>query len=412
MPTTSSCRIFQIDCVSISCVANWHRYNRLLPITSLITPATLTVENVVQITNKMQKVPQIDFTSLNFADVLGQVGLSPRYEYSNPRYSVLRAVAGALSQSSILPIQPPQKNATWTLKFPGPAIECGNVDKDLENNITENIKAASQAQNCGLSYGYISWVPAASMSRDGVESINHLPFYLEDGFSRLGTDTLGPRLYNPPEHVETNSSLRFYIAVMPDMHHTLSTDCVQPVSTVKVVTCQLYNTSYAAEFTYKDGSQQIRILTEGSYGYIGYSHGASGVWELSYTVDPLQAGDSNATTAYNIPLVRGLAYQAVFEAFSKVLAGSILMSPLVGGAVGLAISSNMVNSPLFNTKEMSFLNKWSYSSSLQSASNDGTAKWNGLSVAPPENSTLSMKDTIEDMFKNATISLMSSELLQ
>lgn len=363
----------------------------------------------MQKTSHMQRVPQIDFTSLNFAEILVQQALNPTYYYSSPQNSVLRVVTGALSQSSILPIQSPHKNASWSLTFPGPAVECGNIEAQLENSIKQNVKAAIKSTRCGVSYGYISWVPTATLGPDGADSINHLPFHRDGEQYRLSNETLGPRLFS--SEADTNNSLRLYIAVVPGMATLPSADCGSAVAHAKLITCQLYNTSYTTEFTYVDGIQHIELSTAGSYGYTGYSLGTWGVDQLSYPTDPAYTWEADAPRAFNVPLVRGFAYQAVLEAFNKVLTGSISTLTIEGSA-RLSISSDVVNSPLLNSKELSFLNQWGYSGSLQSAANQGIAKWNGLSVSPPDNPTLPMKEVIEGMFRNATISLMNSVMLQ
>ncbi len=355
----------------------------------------------------MQRVPQIDFTSLNFAENLAQVGLNPVYLYSNPQYSVLQAVAGALSQKSILPIEPPHKNATWSLTFPGPAVECKKLDAQLENSIKQNIKTAINS-TCGISYGYISWVPTASRDSHGVESINHLPFLRDGEEYRLSNETLGPRLFGEPQ---ANTSLRLYIGIIPDMQHNPISNCGSAAAAAELMSCQLYNTSYTTKFTFVDGIQHVGLSTEESYGYTEYSRGTWGVDQLSYPIQAHQGGKADAPRAYNVPLVRGFAYQAVFEAFNKVLTGSI-STLMIEGVARLTISSNVVNSALLNTEEFAFLTQWFYSTSLQSAANEGNAKWNGLSVSPPDNPALSMKDAVEVMFRNATISLMSSAMLR
>lgn len=217
--------------------------------------------------------------------------------------------------------------------------------------------------------------------------------------------------YGPPQPVGTNTSLRLYVAVVPDVLQAEDGNYDSAAESAKVITCQLYNTSYTADFRYVGGVQHVGLSTAGSYGYTGFSSSTAGVQQLSYVIDPGRSGDAYALTAYNVPLVRGFAYYAVFEAFNQVLIGSI-STKRADGPVRLVIASGMVNSALFNTRELSFPIEWDYSRSLKSFADRGNAKCNGLSVAPLGNSTLSMKDTIQEMFRNATISLMSSEMLE
>lgn len=248
----------------------------------------------------MQRVPQIDSTSLNFAEILVQTGLSSVFVYRNPQYSVLRAVVGSLSQSSTLPIQSPHQNATWSLTFPGPAVECEDVDAGLESRIKQN-KHEDSRNHWGTSYGYISWVPTVSTNSSAGDTINHLPFHNDSGEYSLSNEKLGPLLripsYGPPQPVETNTSLRLYVAVMPDVLLAEDGNYDSAAESAKIITRQLYNTSYTAKFRYVGGVQHVGLSTAGSYGYTGFSASTAGVQQLSYVIDPGRGGVAYAPAA-------------------------------------------------------------------------------------------------------------------
>ena len=67
---------------------------RLIPIASIITPATVTIRitETEPMPFNMTRVPNVDFLSLNFANMPAEQGLSVSFYYDGPRYAVDKVV--------------------------------------------------------------------------------------------------------------------------------------------------------------------------------------------------------------------------------------------------------------------------------------------------------------------------------
>lgn len=375
-------------------------------------------------------VPRIDFTSLNFANMLLQEGQQPSYYYSNPQYSVLEAVAASTTERDILSMTPTYQNATWLLEFPGPALSCQNIEADsaLYKNISDNILAAMVApalaaklspigEPCLRSFGYISWVPTVAV---GSTVMNPLPFPNVGSFNDTTyeppSETLGP-LFDEVPTASANSTLSLYVAALPSMDIKPTTYiCLYPNGTydaehalnqlanMTITQCTTYNATYIANFTYTDGAQSVNLTTQGSYD--------------NYVTGVMSTSDVEDVA---VQFVENLAYQTVVDAFGRIIVGTIMMNNPNDNAADLStltLGSQMSTTSLLNTIELNFLQTVvaNPSNSLLSLeAYTGTAhseEWNGFSVLQVANSTLPMASAIEEMFKNATMSLMSSPYLK
>ena len=397
------------------------QYRRLLPITSFITPATLTVEWVEVPDTFIERVPRVDFTSLNFANLPEQQGVLETFSYSNPQYSVIQAVAGSTAGGNILPIPSQHQNATWLLEFPGPALSCESLDKSLAlySNISNNILTAMVAggnQNdlgtCQRNFRYISWV--TTVDSGTADTLNQLPFpnitSSNDTYAPP-SDTLGPKT---DANATATNALSLYIAALPGGNDTYFVQkCglqdgtwAQPaldlLANMAVAKCTLHNISYTTNFTYINGAQSINVTTHGLYNYVTGVDDVTGAY-------PLISGINQGSPIYNVQLVENIAYQAVMDVFGSMFVGTITITSRGNSEI---IDTKMAATPLLRTEEFIFLqNSLSDTgNSLLGAADEGL--WNGLSVQPLQNSTLSMNSVVSEMFKNATISLMSSSLLQ
>ncbi|OJJ47348.1 hypothetical protein ASPZODRAFT_16029 [Penicilliopsis zonata CBS 506.65] len=401
----------------------------LLPLTVFFPPATLTVQFAASPSSSLRRVPRLDFTSTNYAnlllqsvnidDVVSQSALTEDYYYSNAQFAVQAAVAASLTESQILPVASPALNATWMLAFPAPALSCSLVGADLYVRIAENIVEFLEYTKCAASYGYLCWTPDAGAN-------GSLPFDSQTNYT-LRSSALGP------VDSEDGAALSLFVAVLPGMEYnpdalgciasveeaedTLvdSVTISQQVANATIAQCKLYNASYTANFTYVEGSQAVDLsINDSYYNPVSWLYGLS-----STTMFEDEA--SNGTFlpgTYNTTIMETFSYQAVMEAFNEMLLGGIA---IVNGlqfevdAIYQAVNTNVVSTGLMNTKEMAFLNNFNFSEAKGqslTAATLPTTSWNGLSVTPVQNHTLPIVDALEEMFRNATISLMNSYLLQ
>jgi hypothetical protein len=347
----------------------------------------------------MLTVPFVDFTSLNFASIMNQIGLSAAFVYRGPQYSVQEVVSASCADGSILPIEPVGSNASWSLVFDGPAIGCSAVSPDEKVVILGNIGEYMTVDNCQTSFGYISWTPDSSGS---------VPFYNDSSNSSyiLRSSTLS---------TSAPGQLKTYLATFPNMKDMIMTGgCYdnamqEMLGDAAIISCGLYNTTYEVSFSYINGRQNISITSAEHHNDI-------------YAA-PIIAG-AGLETELNVTTAQNYAYQAVWDAFGRILVGLIYSSNVAdnGGAV-IAINTTIMASALFNTEELAFLGDWSSQYSavgmnslqqlvLQSQEHPLTGIFNGTWIRQAPASTSPLVATLEESFKKATVSLMSSSLLQ
>ena len=184
--------------------------------------------------------------------------------------------------------------------------------------------------------------------------------------------------------------------------------------------CTLYNATYKTNFTYVNGEQRVDMAALQFLNTVRY-------------IDQVQVSSTGDQPSYNASLQTAqsyqflyetLAYQAVMEAFGRLMVGAISEDfqkrdyDDTSGPFHQTITSNMytantsvMSTQLANTKELAViknatdsvnsLNTFQYSWQEHSVSNSAAAGWQA-----------SLLDTVEEMFQNITISFMSSSSFQ
>jgi hypothetical protein len=396
----------------------------------------------------MLRVPQIDFKSMNFANVVAHESTSPDYEYNGPQYSVQAVVAESMTGSKILELEAPSPNSTWSLEFHGPALSCGNVDAELYASITNSIVS------CYMSYGYIAWT--SSLTTD-----DHLPF--NNGSLNTPAIGLGPQW---EEDGSPEGPLSLYVAALPNMLNTTDNDpgecyvnisnpsqgfanaTLHKVSDATIVQCVLGNASYLANFSFVDNVQSVSVERGQIYNNVSYLDGVGGAVLLNATYP-----NGTMSKEFNTTMVENFAYQAVMNVFNSFLLGDIYTTYYDGGTVNTpmamtALLNTKVSSPdnhsffanlsvdavtpwlreahaaclilgtyeelthSMSTQELDFLNYLNREALGYSLSGLISSDWDGLSVTPQTNFTAPMVDVLETMFTNATVSLMHSTTLK
>lgn len=394
----------------------------------MITPAALTV--AVAATNPVQwgmfRVPNVDFLSLNFANVQALRG---SFVYSSPRYAVDKVVAATAAQGSILPIKPPNgaPNASWALDFAGPSIICSDLLGSTVDSIQKNIQAAVTTDNCETAFGYIAWTPSYILSGSAYElytmpfvlSPNNTSYSLKDG--SLGPRPLGDEL--PP------IPATFYAATYPNMtaengFGAQGLGCKEqasggsaPLQNIKVIQCELHNSSYHASFSFINGEQTVDVTMDKAP-----LNSVLPIFVLDMTsaYGPLAnySNDKPIPVAYKTAEVETLSYQAVMASFGSVVVGTLWNSQGSNGGI-LANGTSVMSTVLGEAEELGWMNDYppkngDFIATLQQAiaSEDLGQMWNGLDVADDVQSAIPFKVALESLFQNITIGLMSSKLLQ
>jgi len=365
---------------------------RLLPIASFFPPATLNIEAMPDPITTTTRVPIVDFTSTNFAYV--PKFRADTYKYSGAQPEVQRLVTAAMSGGQILPITPPHLNASWGVEFYGPVVKCVPVssrDKQFIGESLNNIKKSLPGLGSQIEdkehYVHLVWAP-------GDDNNTILP----RSDSKFRTDPIGPRIHD----AQVSLFAAAFNRLDYPQDYTRSANITQ---------CTLYNASYAVNFNFINGIPDIKAVPRQPYHEFRYLDTLNGSEPLAatYPNGTIMRSPNNNHTIYNVTLVERQSYQAVMEAFGLGLVGSITYT-----AVGQRFVGGAGQRYLLRAKELAFMNRFGGGSGVGTglAFNDRPDLWDGASVMMDTSLNKTMGELIEDMFINATVSLMSSQLLQ
>lgn len=389
----------------------------------------------------MRYVPNLDFRSLAFAEDLRAVYPSV-YGYSGPSHPVSNIAGAAMANGAILPIGPLAGNSSWAITFFGPSIKCDPVNDTMHRSVREDMfmfltagRNASLGLNSYTLYGYMGWFP--NLGKWASSSANNTfgdssPFY-SSGSSEIRYTT--SRLYHT----------FFMFAASPAMAQTYMTNIgsgspwdgglesaslknLPPWLDGTVVECRLLNSSYDVSFNYTEGLQQIRIQNSPTdpntpvtlpYSVFGPAFGFNGSAFNSSNVSyksclKLSFGVEDAGQCiFDAEVLRTLSYQAVWDAFTAVLTGTVryyITSQRI-------VNSSIIDTALTNVRELSILRGVPTDPALFGASlKPALALYDdprvqGLTSSYDGILNISLTDALEEMFQNVTVSMMSSPAL-
>ncbi|GAD98482.1 hypothetical protein ACLA_046040 [Paecilomyces variotii No. 5] len=360
----------------------------LLPVASVITPATLSVHPELSSTSELMRVPQVNFTNLDFSHV--EWSTQGPINYLSSQDSIRRVAQVAASEGEILPIPSPNANSSWFVNFHGPSLSCNPVDGSLQNDIVENMLQTTKGQ-MGFTYAYMAWTPTRNSSvpfyKNSSDSymLKANPLETDSSFGNPLTAPLSLFVGTFPTIATQKPSCNF---ALPGNQCSTApcndTSCLLEKSTI--LQCDLYNTSYTTNFTFVNGVQNVNISLGGVLNYIPYLDEPWNNW----------TGPTVATSPNMFPSLQRFAYQSVMESFTRLLVGSIgygftSTADSLSGVYQTAPNTSILSTALSETPELLFLND-----------GESTSVLNDQSLA----------DAIEHMFQNITVSLMSLSQLR
>lgn len=169
----------------------------LLPIASIITPATLSI-SVDFPPAAYMNVPTVDFTSLNLAAPMPAFYISEgslSYNYAGPSLTVQRIADAVAAQGSILPVTAPAVNSSWNVAFNGPSLHCNPIVSDFRREVLDNVLnytfgrcGVSSTENCTFGPGYVAWHPGFMAPLKPMK--DYLPFSADFSVDESGPLTL------------------------------------------------------------------------------------------------------------------------------------------------------------------------------------------------------------------------------
>ncbi|CAH0047351.1 unnamed protein product [Clonostachys solani] len=400
--------------------------------TTSSAPATLSVlpSFVDPPPSSMVLVPNLDLESLSFvANMPASQGDYNTYLYNGPSQAVREVATAVAARGAILPIRPPEVNATWSLGFYGPSLQCGNVDDGLYQAFIENIKSylhsGTNSVQCYQPYGYLAWFPRLMVNG----TLDTVPLVNVSG-------TLSP-LSGTMSQLGNGQNATMYLIALPDLFqvssqitHTDPEACKsngpnadqyweQWTADGTMLQCQLINSTYHVNFTYTNGNQHINVSS--------FPTGDT-ITTANNVIGPSRGPDqrcptltfSNTSCEFAKEILGVLSFQAIMDAFSQNVVGAISISGGASADLTLDIDSRIMATSLVNTIGLSFLEHYAIStrgtgeySSLQSELSlfdDPSVQGIRNSATSIRNQTLS--DALEELFRNTVVSMMGSDALQ
>lgn len=193
--------------------------------------------------------------------------------------------------------------------------------------------------------------------------------------------------------------------------------------------CSFSNASYTANFTYVSGTQGINLeVNDVGVPLVPQNCIVAPEWDAGVfgnsTLEISEAETPNCTTfnidgtpcEFDAKLVQTLAYQGVAGAFVQLIQGSIGLGGSGQPFPMIVSNTELVKTVLVDTDELAFIQTFSPGATLpdlptEVAAINGTA-FIGLSNNKTASTRGPLREALQDMFLNLTLSLMSETYLQ
>ncbi|KAI9712451.1 MAG: hypothetical protein M1820_001664 [Bogoriella megaspora] len=391
------------------------------------------------------------------------------YIYNGPSQVVKQTAIGVGAQNAILPIAPPLPNSSWTLTFNAPSLKCNPLSSVDSLAMQQNIASfITRGGNCEQAATFLAWFPRYIVSSDGWGHVkNYSQPYVPNEYGNYTAFSNNTAFLDPQSAFNIGMATGgqphdaiMYIAVLPNMTdirdfsltstpHACDLSGWDEVDQFKspgtpenplgdvggnitMLQCQMYNSTYQTNFSYVNEAQIVSIQlsdqdndkavpivnTVRGPGIEGL--GAGNCSTLNEGGSPSDGADLGKDCDFDSSLLFQLSYQATLQAFANLLTGNITLSAEESGKNGL-LDTTMVRSTSFvDTKELYYLTDYTlhavsdpFAPDLQFALQNSTASdASGMARLPQNLPSQSLQDAIETMFKNFTVSLMSSPNLR
>ncbi|KAL3443119.1 hypothetical protein BJX65DRAFT_209519 [Aspergillus insuetus] len=318
----------------------------LIPLTAIITPATLSVRLLTTTNITQIRVPTVNFGSEDFW--YPWVTFAGYGYISSPAPDISRLAAAMTSSIETLPVPAPFPNSSYTLDFWGPSYKCEKLSE-----VIIEMEGVTFTQEFGDNYTSLQALWDSEMNNT---EVTQLPdFYAGAAPSLL------------------NNTFFIYAAGQNPLWTT---------DNKTELVCRLYNTSYSINLTFTDGRQTLTPLSVVPFRFANWTS------DMGRTAPHSQA-------ALEPPFVNGGFH------ILHLLFGGLLERHLVTSATGSLSEFNarreslsITQSALFSCPEM-----WNSSTyrNLQLVNDP----------APSQCRNGTLASAIEDLSRNFTYSLLS-----
>ena len=404
-----------------------------------------------------QRVPEIDFSSLNLVNGLSVQRFADNpsyyYTYNGPSEIAQRIACDTAVQGVIQPIIPPFPNSSWESTFLGPTLQRSDVPESLRLGFQENIAQYLRNVSCLTPPAYLAWYPRYSHFNRTTFLERYVPI-TPNSSDGLVFDT-PDSIFNPIDGLQPDQNLTMYMVIMPNMWQPakgisgtpigpLGLACdlmagIEPTTAASplgslgenatMIQCQLFNSTYQTRFNYTNLVQSVQIdILNDRDNPVPAINVVEGPSPNSSSCDTLNIEyDLNETSRlkgspcnYQSDVLYQVSYQGILQAFTTLLTDNVSLSDYQNAPVD---ASKIRSTGLVNTRELKFLTDYALLSRISTEANTDLQHvlWQANMSAAGRmtklptgalSSTLSLSDALEQMFQNFTVSLMSSAELQ
>ncbi|KAI5366053.1 hypothetical protein Slin14017_G036930 [Septoria linicola] len=383
----------------------------LIPIASIVTPATLSVGIRIPSSREVQ-VPDIALQSLKLVADMRRASpsstswncsnsgpsssgdaencqISAEYTYDGPGSTVRRIAQATAAQGAILAVEAPAPNSSWTMSFSGPHLSCQPVTEVTERIFQESIANYSFGLNtsgtCRNAPGYIAWSPptcaSCEINDEEVDARRVAPF-TQPRASRtadvnswvLNSWRYTDRFQSAPQSFYMFASvapMQRYPEIMGsracmirDENITFTQKASKLVRSpeTSMLRCDLYNATYKLDFEFINGAQTVTTqISEVDTEPVEFAHNVRGMAaeSLDHTrCDMLSLRDTpfnELDCTLDTRVLQSLSYQAIMDSFTELLHGLVYIAYNAEDGENVVSNSSAPSTILVETKELNFL---------------------------------------------------------
>jgi len=341
----------------------------------VVTPSTLVVvpSPIQNATTFRTPIPLIDAAPGKYAQwgMSDDGGVRFYSKYQKPSSPISRLVASLASTGSILPIQAPAANSSYSLNFYGPSISCIPANPALGNKINSTIDKSS------FIITYVAFVPTP-LKADGESGIDES---IEDGDVLNGLDSA-------LKSASTVAKLITYDSRSTPGHARLFLATYSPAKDGvgriprQVTECGLYNSSYAVDVSFINNQQSINVTNLTRLNGIGYE---------TYS-------NFNRTAQESPGFFSAVVGCSLMDALSRLLVGYLRFASLYDGWWDDGAGIQILNTVLMETQELRRGRLFTSVANQTSPSDAPSSFIRDMTLA----------EAIEELSQNMTLSLFSN----
>lgn len=340
---------------------------------------------------------------------------SATWTYDGPSHAVMEVANAVMASGSILQIAPPATvNASYELRFHGPAVKCSKAEPEIISRIQTNLIHLYITYKDADKYGYLAW-------NRGTDLTEMEPF---QAVSNAGNQS--SLIWTPGD----GPGPELYVGIFPSI---FTADASETFSSVfdatnigdDIYRCEFRNSTYKVSFNYTGAEQNIEVAT------IKDLEGGQPIETLGSSTGPapeclFKNADSSGCTqccslcSWDEFPFKTFSYQAVIDAFSQKVKGKIGSRTTYGyrsSTKSTQFDSKVLDTvirtaPNLASFQQSQTGNASLSATWQAGSGQLIPQVQGLIIQTQKDNSVPFGDMLEQLFANFTISLMSSSALQ